>query len=236
MRPRESLTRPEFLIRLAGADLGRFSAPQRSRLLNELEAFCQDPRERLRGDMRPLPTWADVAPIQEAVRVLLEGTTLPGKPRAVARAADPAITVQDLRVAASSSAASIARASQTALREFRRVGPDLDLYSITATSAPLDVVMLLGVATLARGPVPPITRCADPHCPRKWFVARGKKRFCNSNCRVRAFVRAQRAAMREAERREAERQESERTRAKGGVRRMRRQEGAMNRRKPKRRR
>lgn len=204
---RESLTalsRPEFLVQIAGANLSRMTPAQRRRLMDQLEAFCRDPRERLRGEMRPRPTWDDITRIQRSVQVFLEGTVLPGGPRAGAREDEPAITVQDLRVTASSSSSAVGKAVQAALRDFRPVQAALDVYSITASSAPLDIVMLLTVATLAQGPFPPITRCGDPHCPRKWFVSRGKKRFCNDTCRVRAFVRVQRAAMRQAEKRELE--------------------------------
>ncbi len=232
MKRRESLTRAEFLVQLAGATLAQLAAPQQRGLLKGLVEFCRDPQEALWGDMRPAPTWGDVAEIQRCVRVLLEETTIPvtlgTKAATVAREDAPAITVRDLDVRArpSPAAASASRdlTPRQAFAEAAQVAAR-DYYAgvkrrpvIIARSAPLDVVMLLTVATLAQGPLPPVARCADPHCPRKWFIRRGKKRFCNDRCRVRAFVRAQRAEMREAERRESERRSrrpaSGRTRAR----------------------
>ena len=152
-----AVTRAEFLVHLVGATLPQFTVPQQRRLLTGLVEFCRDPREALWGDMRPLPTWADVGEIQRCVRVLLE---------------------------------------KVVFSSFSE--------RIIARSNPFDIVMLLTSVMLTQNPLPPIARCADPQCPQKLFIRRGKRRFCHDRCRVRAFVRTQRAEMREAERHEFE--------------------------------
>jgi hypothetical protein len=161
--------------------------------------------------MEPLATWSDMEEIQGCIRVLLEETTLPAtagsKPASAAREDAPAITVRDIDVRARPSPdASRASRGLTRRQAFQEAAllAARDYYAgvkrrpiIIARSAPLDVVVLLTVATLAQGMLPPVARCADPHCPRKWFVRRGKKRFCDGRCRVRLFVRRKRAVNRD---------------------------------------
>lgn len=219
MKGKQSLTRPEFLVQLARADLGRLSAPQRSRLLKELEAFCHDPRESLWGEMEPAPACGDIVEVQRCVLVLLEGTVIPasrpGAP-AAARVDQPAFTIRDLYVESSPPSPETVRVATGATGQvafsIAATAKARDYFLgikrrpiIIARSTAIDVVVFLATVTLTQGALPTVARCADPHCPRKWFIRRGKKRFCDDRCRVRAFVRAQRAEMREAERRESER-------------------------------
>lgn len=185
----QALTRAEFLVRFLVTDLDRLRSRQRTRLLEDLGKFCRNPAEALWGEMEPAPTWGDVPALQHSVRWLLEGILLP--PRRPSGPSD-----LDLLAAGKTETLERVEGADITIRNIGVIGQSRSRHGfVLVRSTPRDILRLLALGVVTRGDrLPAVARCGDPHCPRKWFVGRGKKRFCDDRCRVRVFVRRKRAA------------------------------------------